>query len=437
MSFIVGIDGPAGTGKGTMAEILSKKYNLLNIDTGATYRCVTLKMIKENIELEDEEKIAQMLKSIDIQMENKNGKQKVFLDGEDVTEEIRSKEVSKMVSPVSSIKQIRISMASLQRKMAQGKDVIMEGRDICTVVFPTADVKIYLDADVEERAKRRFKQNQEKKIDMSYEEVLENIKKRDKNDMEKEMGALKVAEGATVIDSTNMNIKEVENAISKIINKRLKEKKNEIRIYKVRKETTWKKIVRAVIKFLIHLFYEIVFRLEKIDEENLPMDGPIIVCANHINTWDAVAIVCCSKRRMRFIAKEDLFNNDFLNWIAHVFDVIPIKRGMRDMEAMKRCLKELKDGGAIGLFPEGTRKGLEKGTKVQNGAAYMALKTDVKVVPVGIQGTFKPFTKVKLCYGKPLDLNKKDENPNSEKDKLDLATKEIMDNIIMLTKTGK
>lgn len=436
MSFVVGIDGPAGTGKGTITELLAKKYNFVNIDTGATYRCVTLQMLREKIKLEDEEKIADMLKNIKIEMENQKGTLKVFLNGEDVTKEIRSKEVTKNVSQVSSIKQIRLSMATLQRKMAQGKNVIMEGRDICTVVFPTADVKIYLDADDEERAKRRFKQNQEKNIDMSYEEVLENIRKRDKNDKEKEFGALKVADGATVIDSTNMTIKEVEKEISKIIDKKLKAKKKEEKIYKERPETTWKKIERATIKAILHAFYKIVFRLEKVNEENLPMDEPVIVCANHLNTWDAVGLVVCSKRRIRFIAKEDLFNNGFLNWIGHVFDVIPIKRGMRDMEAMKRCIKALKNGETLGIFPEGTRRGLAKGAKVQNGAAYMALKTKVKVVPVGIQGSFKPFTKVTLNYGKPLDFTKNDDK-NPEKEKLDQATKEIMDNIIMLTNSTK
>ena len=436
MSFIVAIDGPAGTGKGTLAGILAKKYNLVNIDTGVTYRCVTLEMLNKNIKLDDEEKIAQILKTIKIEMSNENGKQKVLLNGEDVTEKIRGKEVSENVSQVSSIKQIRLALSGLQRKMAQGKDVIMEGRDIGTVVFPTADIKIYLDADVEERAKRRLKQNEEKGIQMSYEEILENIKMRDKNDKEKEFGALKVAPGATVIDTTNMTIKQVEQEISKIIDKRLKQKKKEAKIYAVRPETTWKKIERAVIKKLIYWFYRILFRIEKINEENIPLDEPCIVCANHINYWDAVGLVVTSKRRIRFIAKEDLFNNGFLNWIAHVFDVIPIKRGMRDLDSMKTCLKALKNGETLGIFPEGTRKGLAKGAKVQNGAAYMAIKTKVKVVPVGIQGNFKPFTKVKLNYGKPLDFTKLD-SKNPEKDNLEQATKEIMDNIVMLTKQEK
>ena len=435
MSFIVGIDGPAGTGKGTIAEILSKKYNFLNIDTGATYRCVTLEMIRENIALDNEEKIAEMLKNISINMEKKNDELVVFLNGEDVSKEIRSPEVTKLVSKVSSNRQIRNSMANLQRKLAQGKDVILEGRDICTVVFPTADVKIYLDADVEVRAKRRFEQNKEKGIDMSFEEILENIKARDKNDKEKEFGALKVADGAVVIDSTNLSIKQVEKEISKVIDKRLKEKKNEEKIYSVRPETAWKKFERATIKGLLRAFYKIVFRLKKVNEENVPMNEPTIICANHLNIWDAVGLVVCSKRRIRFIAKEDLFNNKFLNWLGHIFDVIPIKRGMRDLDSMKICLKALKNGETLGIFPEGTRRGLAKGAKVQNGAAYMALKTKVKVVPVGIQGDFKPFSRTILNYGKPLDFTTDNKVP--EKEKLDKATKDIMDNIIMLTNSGK
>lgn len=436
MSFIVAIDGPAGTGKGTMADILSKKYNLLNIDTGAMYRCVTLEILNKNINIDDDEKIAEILKTIKIDISTENGKQKVILNGEDVTEKIRSKEVSEIVSFASNNKQIRIAMVNLQRKMAQGRDVIMEGRDIGTVVFPTADVKIYLDGNIEVRAQRRFKQNQEKGIDMSYEEVLENIKRRDKNDKEKEMGALKVASGATVIDTSNLTVKQEADCISKIIDKKLKEKKKEIKIYKVRPDTTWKKIERIALKWIIYAFYKVVYRTKKVNEENLPMDEPVIVCANHLNYLDALALVICSKRRIRFIAKEDLFHNGFLNYLAHIYDVIPIKRGMRDLESMKICLKALKNGETLGIFPEGTRKGLEKGSKVHNGAAYMAMKAKVKVVPVGIQGSFKPFTRVTLNYGKPIDFTKYD-SKNPEKDNLEQATKEIMENIVMLTKKEK
>ena len=220
MSFIVAIDGPAGTGKGTLTERIAKKQNLVNIDTGATYRCVTLAMQRKGIGLDELEKIQTLLGEIKIQMENQNGNQVFFLDGEDVSSEIRSKEVTQMVSQVSSIKEVRLKMVDLQRQLAEGKDVIMEGRDIGTYVFPKADVKIYLDADEEERARRRVKQNQEKGIEMSFEEVLENIRKRDENDKKKEMGALKVASDATVIDTTNLTIEEVVAKIEELISQK-------------------------------------------------------------------------------------------------------------------------------------------------------------------------------------------------------------------------
>ena len=217
MSFVVGIDGPAGTGKGTITALIAKEMGLVNIDTGATYRCVALATIRNNIKLEETDKIIALLDDIDIDIKNDNGNQIVLLNGEDVSKEIRSKEVTKIVSQVSSIKEVRFKMVDIQRKLAQGKDVIMEGRDITTYVFPNADVKIYLDADEQERAKRRYKEFQEKNIDMSYEEVLENMRARDKNDKEKEIGALKIAEDATYIDTTNMNIEQVKQAVIEVI----------------------------------------------------------------------------------------------------------------------------------------------------------------------------------------------------------------------------
>ena len=222
MSFIVAIDGPAGSGKGTITELVGKELNLVNIDTGATYRCVALETLNRNIALEDKGKIISILDDINIEFINTNEGKKVFLNGNDVTAKIRSKEVSQIVSQVSSIKEVRFKMVDLQRRLAEGKNVIMEGRDIGTYVFPNANVKIYLDATAEERANRRFRQNQESGIEMTYQEILKNIKMRDKNDMEKEIGALKQAEDAIYIDSTNLTIEEVKEKIVDIIRKKMK-----------------------------------------------------------------------------------------------------------------------------------------------------------------------------------------------------------------------
>ena len=212
MSKIVAIDGPAGSGKGTVAEILSKRCNLVNIDTGATYRCAALAALRNNLSLDNTDKIIELSKNLDIKFGLNN---EVYLNGKEVTKEIRSKEVTQIVSQVSSIVEVRKNMVELQRKLAKNFDVVMEGRDITTVVLPNANYKFYLDASLEARVDRRVKQNKEKNIDMSYDEIYENIKMRDHNDMHKEVGALMRTDDQVYIDSTNMDIDEV---VDKMVN---------------------------------------------------------------------------------------------------------------------------------------------------------------------------------------------------------------------------
>ena len=211
---VVAIDGPAGSGKGTVAKILASKCNLMYIDTGAMYRAVAYQTLKDNISIEDEDKIVEIAKNSKIEFIDG----KTYLNGEDISKEIRTMEVTRIVSPISSIVKLREILVDLQREMAKGSDVIMEGRDITTVVFPNATYKFYLDATVEERANRRYKENREKGMEISYEEILENIKKRDYNDMHKEVGSLTRTEDSIYIDSTNMSIQEVVDEMKKNIN---------------------------------------------------------------------------------------------------------------------------------------------------------------------------------------------------------------------------
>lgn len=435
MSFVVAIDGPAGSGKGSITKLVAEKLKLECIDTGAMYRCVTLDMINKNIQINELDKIQNLLKDIDIKLEDEN--QKVLLNGEDVTQKIRSIEVTKKVSQVSAIKEVRIKLVDLQRKMAKDKNIIMEGRDITTVVFPKADVKIYLDADVEERARRRFKQNQEKNIESTYEEVLSDMKKRDENDKNKEFGALKIAEDAILLDSTNMTIKQTTKEIIKIIKRKQKEEKLDKKVYEETKDTPFKRFKLFLTKKVIYYgFYKIVYRIKKVNEKNIPDEGAYIICANHVNMLDALAVVCGCKRKVRFICKESMFKNKALCWALKLADTIPLNREKNDIESMKRSLKALKNGDILGVFPEGTRKGMEKNLKAKSGAAFFSLKTGTKVIPLGIQGSFKPFTKVKLVFGEPLDFS---EYYGKEKDKeaLEKVTNIIMDNIVMLTNKDK
>jgi cytidylate kinase len=211
---VVAIDGPAGSGKGTISKILGEKCNLIYIDTGATYRCVALKVLENNIDLNDKNAIIDIASKINIKFDLDA---KTYIDDIDVSDKIRTMEVTKIVSQVSSIPEVRSYMVELQRNMAPNNDVIMEGRDITTVVLPNADYKFYLDASVDVRANRRYIQNKEKGIESDLEEIKKSIEMRDYNDMHKEVGSLMRTPEQIYIDSSNMTIDEVVDEIRKVI----------------------------------------------------------------------------------------------------------------------------------------------------------------------------------------------------------------------------
>ena len=217
MGFIVAIDGPAGSGKGTIANLVSQKFNLVNIDTGAMYRCVTLECLNNNIEYTDLEKIEEVLKNIKIELKFEDEEKIILLNGKDVSRDIREPRIDASVSKFSAIKIVRDKMTNLQREMGEKQNVVMEGRDIGTVVFPNADVKIYLECSSEERANRRYKQNVEKGIKCTYEEVYESIMQRNKLDKKRDIAPLVKADDAILVDSTNLSIEEVFEEVAMII----------------------------------------------------------------------------------------------------------------------------------------------------------------------------------------------------------------------------
>ncbi len=192
-------------------------------------------------------------------------------------------------------------------------------------------------------------------------------------------------------------------------------------------------MIRKIAVSLVRLFCLIVFRVKKVGEENIKEEGAYIMCANHRSNWDPPILVSSTKRLNYVMAKEELFKNNFIKWFAKKCCVFPVKRGKMDIESIKFALKVLNQGDILTIFPEGTRNGMEKNGKAQNGAAFLAIRTGIPVIPVGVQGVLKPFHKIKLNYGKPLDFSKYKTN-KPEKDVLDAVSKEIMDNIIMLTK---
>ena len=217
---IIAIDGPAGAGKSTIAKLIAKQLNLVYIDTGAMYRAVGLKAKRNNIACSEQEKIEEMLKNTEVELKNEDGATAVYLDGENVSEEIRLPEISRMASDISAVPVVRYAMVEMQRAMAKKTDTILDGRDIGTFVLPNADVKIFLTASVDERAARRYKELIARGENVKKEEVRSDIEKRDYNDSHRALAPLKKADDATEVDSTGMTIDEVcEKIISIVRNK--------------------------------------------------------------------------------------------------------------------------------------------------------------------------------------------------------------------------
>ena len=217
----VALDGPAGAGKSTLAREAAKHFGFIYVDTGALYRCVGLFALRKGLDSTDEPAVTKLLPEIDIAMEyDEHGVQRMLLCGEDVTDDIRLPEVSKYASDVSAMPRVRSFLLDMQREMAVKYDVVMDGRDIGTVVLPDAGLKIFLTADPRTRAYRRFLELKEKNIETTLEEVLEEMIARDRKDSERSVSPLKAAEDAVFLDTTDMDLNESFNALCDLISGR-------------------------------------------------------------------------------------------------------------------------------------------------------------------------------------------------------------------------
>lgn len=213
MGYNIAIDGPAGAGKSTIAKLVAKELGYIYVDTGAMYRGMAIYFLKQNIAADDKDGIAEACKDANVSIGYENGVQQIYLNGENVTSMLREEAVGNMASISSAVPEVREQLLSLQRNLAEKENVVMDGRDIGTNILPNADTKIYLTASVDTRAKRRFLELQEKGADCNIEEIARDIEERDYRDMHREIAPLRQAEDAALVDSSDMTIDEVVQAI--------------------------------------------------------------------------------------------------------------------------------------------------------------------------------------------------------------------------------
>ena len=209
MGYNVAIDGPAGAGKSTIAKLVAKEKGYIYVDTGAMYRALAIHFLKKGIAPENTEDVIEACSDADVSIRYEDGAQQVYLNGENVTGMLRTEEVGNMASKTSAVPEVREKLLELQRTLAKKNDVIMDGRDIGTNILPDADVKIYLTASVETRARRRYDELKEKGEDCDLDQIAQDIKERDERDMNRETAPLKKAEDAILVDSSYMTIPEV------------------------------------------------------------------------------------------------------------------------------------------------------------------------------------------------------------------------------------
>lgn len=401
--WIIAIDGPAGAGKSTVAKKVAKKLKIKYIDSGAIYRAITWKGLEEKIDLNNKEAVIELTNKIKIELKSKK---RVFVDDKKVTKEIRKPIIDQNISVVARNDGVREQVVRLLQELSASGGVIMEGRDITTVVLPHADVKFYLDADVTCRANRRYKElleKEEKNIDLH--QIQQQIKYRDIQDKTRTTGPLVRTGDAIYIDTTNMTIDEVVSAIIK-------------RIRDIQKLDPKGKLY-LVLYLISKVLFKILFNLKVTGQENIPLAGGVLIAANHVSYTDPPVIGSALPRQVYFMAKQELFNYPFIRWLFNRINTFSVNRESRSPEVFKKVLSLLGKGNGIVIFPEGQRSFDGKLQPPKPGIGMIMCKAiekypQVKLIPAKIVGTDKVlprgakwlhFDKIEVRFGKPVDIS--------------------------------
>jgi len=408
---VIAIDGPAGSGKSTTARLVAGALSFRYIDTGAMYRAITLRAIEEGVAFDDAEGLGTLASASQIEFKSgPDGTQRVHLDGKDVSDEIRSPEVTRGVSPVSAHRSVRKALVFEQRRLADAGGVVLDGRDIGSVVLPHADVKVYIQASLETRAERRLAEMQAKGMTETLEQVQADIERRDRLDSSRELSPLKKPLGAYVLDTTDLTIDEqvrrvVELAEGKaegLAALRVRDRKK-VAVEKIRLHY---RLGQRFIMLLLRGLWGIRIEKKSIDRFR---ENYIYAC-NHKSFSDPPLVGSTLPREVHFLAKEALFKNRWFGWLIRTYNAIPLRRGGFDRITMGIALELLENGGSILIFPEGTRiRGSLLG-KPHSGVGYLALHSGVPVVPLYVRGSNRLAhcllrrERLVVAHGRPIRL---------------------------------
>lgn len=390
------LDGPSGAGKSTIAKSLAKRLGYVYVDTGAMYRAIGLYALTNGADTTSKEEIVPLLADINVELKYIDDSQRVILNGEDVSDKIRTPEISMAASNVSAIPEVRAFLLDLQRDIALKNNIIMDGRDIGTVILPNAEVKVFMTASAEERARRRFEELTAKGQDVVYEDILNDINQRDYNDSHRAAAPLKKADDAVEIDTTNMSIDEVVDSIEELIDAAIRKEFKEI--------PAWRRVPYALLRLVFAIPFNLIFNIKYEGLENIPNSGSVIIAGNHQAWFDPILIAIKVKYISSYMAKAELFKIPVLNLAIKLVHGFPTKRKSTNVSSISNAEKYIRKGYNLTIFPEGTRSKDGKLLKAKSGVALVASRCGVPIYPVGI--SFKRRlhfrSKITVRFGKPL-----------------------------------
>lgn len=420
MSFhAIAIDGPAASGKSTLARALAEKLGIVMVNSGAMYRAVTWKILKENIDPADTEAVVALLEKLEISCGQVGSLSTISIDDEDPNPFLREPSINANVSAISAIPQVRDRLVALQRDYLKRTHVVMEGRDIGSVVFPTTPFKIYLDADPSERDKRRAKDGE-----------VDSVARRDAADSSRQTAPLKVADGAVFLDTSHYSIEGVIDAAIDILAKQGFPFPQAV-APEPTKQMRW---IYWLGWMAFGAAYRSLFGLRIIGAENLILSGPVLVASNHQSFLDPPLIGNLYKTEMVFFARKTLFKG-FGKWLYPQWNAIPIDQDKPDMSSMKTVIRMLKEGWRVLVFPEGARTLDGEIGEAAPGVGMIAAKAGVPIQPVRIEGADKALprgsgkislARITVKVGKPILLSPEEFKAYSSKEGYTTLTDRIM-----------
>lgn len=413
----IAIDGPAASGKSTLAQRLAERLGYLYLDTGVMYRAVTLAALRRGLPVDDEKAVTDMARSLSIDVRTpsiKDGRQyDVLMDGEDVTWAIRAREVDAQVSQVSMYAGVRDSMARRQREIGERGRVVMVGRDIGTVILPKADLKIYLDASVEERARRRHRELSARGESRPFEEILRAMRERDRLDSTRDLAPLRPAPDAVVLDSTGMSIEQVVDRACQLAQHAGGGPRESGDPAMESPRLPWYvPFFRAVGRPIFRLLFHILCRIEIQGQENVPMSGAYLVSANHVSIIDPPFVLAFWPRVLEAAGAVEVLSRPFQGQLMRLYGGMVVHRGEADRAVLEAMIAQLRVGLPVLMDPEGRRSHVPGMQEPRPGVAYLVARTGVPIVPVGVVGTDSAIAcwkrgrrgHLRMVIGKPMTL---------------------------------